>query len=58
VLLRSTKYLAINPDPKKRAGLPFLTTFTAGRRRLMMAADHKAWLEKLKASTAAVDQAA
>jgi hypothetical protein len=50
-LCRSTKYKAINPDPDKREGLPFLKTFKAGKRRLMLPADHRAWLEELAAQS-------
>jgi hypothetical protein len=46
-LCRSTKYKAINPDPEKREGLPFLKTFKAGTRRLMLSVDHRAWLAEL-----------
>ena len=45
---RSTKYKALNPNPAKRGGLPLLPSFTAGRRRLILAADHREWLQKLK----------
>jgi hypothetical protein len=48
---RSTKYKAISPDPAKRAGLPFLPSFTIGRRRLILAADHREWLDKLRAAS-------
>jgi hypothetical protein len=50
-LCRSSKYNAINPDPAKRRGLPYLPSFTVGKRRLILAADHKAWLETLKAAS-------
>jgi hypothetical protein len=57
-ICRSLKYRAIDPDPAKRGGLPYLPTFKVGRRRLMMAADHRAWLEALRtASTSAADAA-
>ena len=45
---RSTKYKAINPDPRKRDGLPFLPSFTIGRRRLILAVDHQKWLDQLR----------
>jgi hypothetical protein len=48
---RSTKYKAINPDPRKRDGLPFLPSFTIGRRRLILAVDHQKWLEQLRKSS-------
>jgi hypothetical protein len=52
---RSTKYKAINPDPQKRDGLPFLPSFNVGRRRLILAADHQEWLEKLRNASLAAD---
>lgn len=53
---RSTKYKAINPDPDKRDGLPFLPSFTVGRRRLLLAADHREWLEKLRAASLSTER--
>jgi hypothetical protein len=50
-LCRSTKYRAISPDPEKRDGLPFLPSFTVGRRRLILESDHRAWLEQLRAAS-------
>ena len=44
-ICRSMKYRALNPDPEHRRGLPFLRTFMVGRKRLLMADDHRAWLE-------------
>jgi hypothetical protein len=52
---RSTKYKAINPDPQKRDGLPFLPSFNVGRRRLILAVDHQEWLEKLRNASLAAD---
>ena len=38
--------------------MPFLPSFKAGRRRLILASDHLAWLEKLRAaSLSSVDAA-
>ena len=50
-ICRSSKYQAISPDSKKRGGLPFLPSFTVGRRRLIMADDHRQWLETLRAAS-------
>jgi hypothetical protein len=48
---RSTKYKVINPDPNKRQGLPLLKSFKVGKRRLILASDHRAWLETLAAQS-------
>jgi hypothetical protein len=50
---RSTKYKAINPDPRVRGEIPFLPSFTCGRRRLILAADHLEWLKQLRAASMA-----
>jgi hypothetical protein len=47
---RSTIYKAINPDPAKRDGLPFLASFTVGRRRLIRTSTRQAWLAALEAA--------
>jgi hypothetical protein len=47
---RSTIYKAINPDPAKRDGLPFLRSFKVGRRRLILTATRRAWLAELEAA--------
>lgn len=52
-ICRTLKYRAVNPDATKRGGLPFFPSFTVGRRRLILATDHRAWLEELKARGAA-----
>jgi hypothetical protein len=50
-ICRSMKYRALNPDPEHRRGLPFLRTFMVGRKRLLMADDHRAWLEELRVAS-------
>lgn len=47
---RSLIYKAINKDPAKRAGLPFLPSFKVGRRRLIRLARRRAWLSELEAA--------
>jgi hypothetical protein len=48
---RATKYKAMHEDPAKRGGLPHLPSFTVGRKRLLWAADHREWLQKLRAAS-------
>ena len=50
---RSTTYKALNPDPAKRDGLPYLPSFHVGRRRLILVEDSLKWLAKLKAASMA-----
>jgi hypothetical protein len=52
-ICRTKKYQAINPDPSKRRGLPFLRTFKVGSKRLMTASDHREWLAELQAASMA-----
>jgi hypothetical protein len=50
---RSTTYKAMSHDGQKRGGLPFLPSFTVGKRRLILAGDSREWLAKLKAASMA-----
>lgn len=50
---RSTTYKAMSRDAKKRGGLPFLPSFTVGKRRLILVEDSREWLAKLKAASMA-----
>jgi hypothetical protein len=52
---RSTAYKAMNFDAEKRGGLPFLPSFTVGKRRLILVEDSREWLAKLK--TASITEA-
>jgi hypothetical protein len=45
---RSIIYRALNPDPAKRDGLPFLPSLKAGKRRLIRVAARRAWLNELE----------
>jgi hypothetical protein len=45
---RSLIYRALNPDPAKRDGLPFLPSLKAGKRRLIRAEARRAWLKQLE----------
>jgi predicted DNA-binding transcriptional regulator AlpA len=45
---RSIIYRALNPDPSKRDGLPFLPSLKAGKRRLIRAEARRAWLRQLE----------
>jgi hypothetical protein len=45
---RSIIYRALNPDPTKRDGLPFLPSLKAGKRRLIRAEARRAWLRQLE----------
>jgi hypothetical protein len=45
---RSIIYRALNPDPAKRDGLPFLPSLKAGKRRLIRVAARRAWLKQLE----------
>lgn len=48
---RNGLYLAMNPDPEKRGGLPFLPSFRVGGRRLIRGRALVAWLDELEART-------
>jgi hypothetical protein len=48
---RSTAYKAMNSDAGKRDGLPFLPSFTVGKRRLILVEDSREWLAKLRAAS-------
>jgi hypothetical protein len=50
---RSTAYKAMNPNPDKRHGLPFLASFTVGKRRLILVEDSREWLAELRAASMA-----
>jgi len=45
---RTIIYQAINPDPAKRGGLPFLPSLKARKRRLVLVEVRRAWLRKLQ----------
>jgi hypothetical protein len=48
---RTTIYKAINPDPAKRDGLPFLPSVKVRNRRLIRTEVRRAWLQKLEELT-------
>lgn len=41
---RSFLYVAMNPDPAKRGGIPFLPSVKIGKRRLIRTEALRAWL--------------
>lgn len=45
---RSLIYKAINPDPARRDGLPFLPSFKIGRCRRIRTETRRAWLKQLE----------
>lgn len=45
---RSIIYQALNPDPLKRNGLPYLPSLKVGKRRLIRAEARRAWLKQLE----------
>ena len=45
---RSIIYRAINPDPAKRGGLPFLPSVKVGKRRIILRPTRRAWLRQLE----------
>jgi hypothetical protein len=45
---RSILYRALNPDPDKRDGLPFLPSLKVGKRRLILRETRRAWLRQLE----------
>jgi hypothetical protein len=45
---RSIIYRALNPDPAKRGGLPFLPSLKVRKRRLIRAEARRAWLRQLE----------
>lgn len=46
---RTRLYAAMSTDPGYRGGMPLLTTFKVGRRRLIRLAALKAWLAEIEA---------
>jgi hypothetical protein len=45
---RTTIYKALNPDPAKREGLPFLPSMKVRKRRLIRTETRRAWLKQLE----------
>jgi hypothetical protein len=55
---RSTLYLAMNKDPAKRKGLPFLPYLKVGKARLILTESRRQWLRELEAAAIADADAA
>lgn len=45
---RSIIYRALNPDPMKRDGLPYLPSLKVGKRRLIRSEARRTWLKRLE----------
>jgi hypothetical protein len=45
---RTIIYRAINPDPAKRGGLPFLPSVKVGKRRIILRPTRREWLRQLE----------
>jgi hypothetical protein len=57
-LCRSMIYQAMNPDPAKRKGLPFLPSFKIGVSRRIRTETRRKWLADLEAAAIAESEAA